>query len=29
MNPLLQRISIDPAIRAGKPCIKGTQIWVS
>ena len=29
MNPLLQRISIDPEICAGKPCIKGTRIWVS
>jgi uncharacterized protein (DUF433 family) len=29
MNPLLQRISIDPAICSGKPCIEGTRIWVS
>jgi uncharacterized protein (DUF433 family) len=29
MNPLLQRISIDPAVCGGKPCIKGTRIWVS
>lgn len=29
MNPLLQRISIDPKICGGKPCIKGTRIWVS
>lgn len=29
MSPLLQRISIDPAICGGKPCIKGTRIWVS
>jgi uncharacterized protein (DUF433 family) len=29
MNPLLQRISIDPQICFGKPCIKGTRIWVS
>lgn len=29
MNPLLERISIDPAICGGKPCIKGTRIWVS
>jgi uncharacterized protein (DUF433 family) len=29
MNPLLQRISIDPRICGGKPCIKGTRIWVS
>ena len=29
MNPLLQRISIDPSICGGKPCINGTRIWVS
>jgi uncharacterized protein (DUF433 family) len=29
MNPLLQRVSIDPAVCGGKPCIKGTRIWVS
>jgi uncharacterized protein (DUF433 family) len=29
VNPLLQRITIDPRICAGKPCIKGTRIWVS
>lgn len=29
MNPLLQRISIDPNICFGKPCIRGTRIWVS
>ena len=29
MNPPLQRISIDPRICGGKPCIKGTRIWVS
>jgi uncharacterized protein (DUF433 family) len=29
VNPLLQRISIDPRICGGKPCIKGTRIWVS
>lgn len=28
-HPLLQRISIDPNICFGKPCIKGTRIWVS
>jgi uncharacterized protein (DUF433 family) len=27
-NPL-DRINIDPAICGGKPCIKGTRIWVS
>jgi uncharacterized protein (DUF433 family) len=29
MNPLLHRISIDPQICFGKPCIRGTRIWVS
>ena len=29
MNPLLERISIDPRICGGKPSIKGTRIWVS
>ena len=29
MNPLLERISINPEICFGKPCIKGTRIWVS
>lgn len=28
-NPLLDRISVDPNICFGKPCIKGTRIWVS
>jgi uncharacterized protein (DUF433 family) len=26
---LLERISIDPRICFGKPCIRGTRIWVS
>ncbi len=26
---LLERISIDPNICFGKPCIRGTRIWVS
>jgi uncharacterized protein (DUF433 family) len=26
---LLSRISIDPSICSGKPCIKGHRIWVS
>ncbi|MCL4545807.1 MAG: DUF433 domain-containing protein [Chloroflexi bacterium] len=26
---LLQRISIDPNVCSGKPCIRGTRIWVS
>ena len=29
MNPLLERISIDPDVCFGKPCIRGTRIWVS
>ena len=29
MENLLDRISIDPRICFGKPCIKGTRIWVS
>ena len=29
MNALLSRISIDPNICFGKPCIRGTRIWVS
>ena len=29
MNALLTRISVDPRICGGKPCIRGTRIWVS
>ena len=29
MNPLLNRISVDPQICGGRPCIKGTRVWVS
>ncbi len=29
MNPLFSRISVDPNICFGKPCIKGHRIWVS
>jgi uncharacterized protein (DUF433 family) len=29
MTTLLDRISIDPEVCFGKPCIKGTRIWVS
>jgi uncharacterized protein (DUF433 family) len=29
MNPLLARISVNPKICFGKPCIKGTRILVS
>jgi uncharacterized protein (DUF433 family) len=28
-NNLLSRISIDPAICFGNPCIRGHRIWVS
>ena len=26
---LLRRISVDPRVCFGKPCIRGTRIWVS
>ena len=29
MNSLLGRISADPNVCFGKPCIRGTRIWVS
>lgn len=29
MESLLERISVDPKVCFGKPCIKGTRIWVS
>lgn len=29
MNPLLERIAINPDICFGKPCIRGTRIWVA
>ena len=29
MNPLLARISVDPNVGFGKPCIRGKSIWVS
>jgi uncharacterized protein (DUF433 family) len=29
MTNLLERIAIDPAVCGGKPCIRGTRIWVS
>lgn len=28
-DTLLERITSDPGICFGKPCIKGTRIWVS
>jgi uncharacterized protein (DUF433 family) len=28
-DELLDRISINPSVCFGKPCIKGTRIWVS
>ena len=28
-SELLRRISIDPGVCFGKPCIRGTRIWVS
>jgi uncharacterized protein (DUF433 family) len=29
INALLDRITVDPQVAGGKPCIKGTRIWVS
>lgn len=29
MHRLLERITANPAVCFGKPCIKGTRIWVS
>lgn len=29
MSPLLARISVDPHVCFGKPCIRGHRIWVS
>ncbi len=28
MNKLIDRIWIDPKVCGGKPCIKGTRIWI-
>jgi len=29
LKRMLERISVDPNVCFGKPCIKGTRIWVS
>jgi uncharacterized protein (DUF433 family) len=29
VKELLKRISIDPNVCFGKPCIRGTRVWVS
>ena len=29
MDNHLERIAIDPQICGGKPCVRGTRIWVS
>ncbi|MBY0505729.1 MAG: DUF433 domain-containing protein [Bryobacteraceae bacterium] len=29
MNELLRRVSVDPLVCSGRPCIRGTRIWVS
>lgn len=29
IEDLLQRVSINPNVCFGKPCIRGTRIWVS
>ena len=29
MNEILSRIAVDPRVCFGKPCIRGTRIWVS
>jgi uncharacterized protein (DUF433 family) len=29
MHLLLNRISVDPLVCGGRPCIRGTRIWVS
>lgn len=28
-DSLLERISIDPQVCFGKPCIRGTRIWIT
>lgn len=29
MKSLLERISVNPQVCFGKPCIKGTRLWVA
>lgn len=29
MNALLDRITVDPAVGGGRPCVRGTRVWVS
>jgi uncharacterized protein (DUF433 family) len=29
LNALLDRISVDPEVCGGRPCIKGTRLWVA
>lgn len=29
MQPLLRRIPVDPNVCFGRPCIRGTRVWVS
>jgi len=29
VNEILRRIAVDPQVCFGKPCIRGTRIWVS
>lgn len=29
MNEILGRIAVDPRVCFGKPCVRGTRIWVS
>ena len=29
MQTLVERIAVDPQICGGRPCVRGTRIWVS
>jgi uncharacterized protein (DUF433 family) len=29
MNEILSRIAVNPQVCFGKPCVRGTRIWVS